>query len=271
MRERAEQHRRRASRSGAAPRRGNRSGTVGAEHTSAFAERQRPATSRERLMSDAAEDPGAQRRRSSAVARRHRRLINSQPDMVMVAQASSGREAIQQFREHRPDVTLMDLRLPDMSGIDAMIAIRSEFPDARDRHADDLRGRRGDPARARGRRARLHAEEHAAERAGRCRPAGPRRQEAHPARGRGAAGRAPQRRGADRARDRVSSAVAGGNRNRDIAERLSISEETVKVHVKHIMEKLGRAIGRRPSRSRCAAASSSCKGYLIVVAADSNL
>ncbi|HXZ79200.1 MAG TPA: response regulator transcription factor [Terriglobales bacterium] len=58
-------------------------------------------------------------------------VINSQPGMVMVAQASSGREAIERFREHRPDVTLMDLRLPDMSGIDAMIAIRTEFPDAR--------------------------------------------------------------------------------------------------------------------------------------------
>ena len=58
-------------------------------------------------------------------------IINNQPDMVMVAQASTGREAIQLFREHRPDVTLMDLRLPDISGIDAMIAIRSEFPDAR--------------------------------------------------------------------------------------------------------------------------------------------
>ena len=58
-------------------------------------------------------------------------MINSQPDMLMVAQASTGREAIQLFREHRPDVTLMDLRLPDISGIDAMIAIRSEFPDAR--------------------------------------------------------------------------------------------------------------------------------------------
>ena len=51
--------------------------------------------------------------------------------MVLVAQAATGREAIQLFREHRPDVTLMDLRLPDMSGIDAMIAIRAEFPDAR--------------------------------------------------------------------------------------------------------------------------------------------
>lgn len=58
-------------------------------------------------------------------------VINSQPNMVMVAQAASGREAIERFREHEPDVTLMDLRLPDMSGIDAAIAIRTEFPEAR--------------------------------------------------------------------------------------------------------------------------------------------
>jgi len=51
--------------------------------------------------------------------------------MIMVAQASNGREAIERFREHKPDVTLMDLRLPDMSGIDVMIAIRTEFPGAR--------------------------------------------------------------------------------------------------------------------------------------------
>ena len=58
-------------------------------------------------------------------------VINFQPDMLMVAQASSGREAIERFREHKPDVTLMDLRLPDMSGIDAAVAIRTEFPEAR--------------------------------------------------------------------------------------------------------------------------------------------
>jgi len=58
-------------------------------------------------------------------------LINSQPGMQMIAQASNGREAIERFREHQPDVTLMDLRLPDMSGIDAIIAIRAEFPNAR--------------------------------------------------------------------------------------------------------------------------------------------
>jgi len=58
-------------------------------------------------------------------------VIRHQSDMLMVAEAFNGREAIQRFREHVPDVTLMDLRLPDMSGIDAMIAIRSEFPEAR--------------------------------------------------------------------------------------------------------------------------------------------
>ena len=58
-------------------------------------------------------------------------IIKKQPDMLLVSQASSGNEAIQDYRTHRPDVTLMDLRLPDLNGIDAMIAIRAEFPEAR--------------------------------------------------------------------------------------------------------------------------------------------
>src|SRR6478672_8220021 len=58
-------------------------------------------------------------------------LLATQPDMSLVAQASNGREAIQQFRTHHPDVTLMDLQMPEMNGIDALIAIRNEFPDAR--------------------------------------------------------------------------------------------------------------------------------------------
>src|SRR5208337_2073290 len=58
-------------------------------------------------------------------------LINNQADMSVVGEASSGHEAIERFRELRPDVTLMDVRLPDISGIDAMIAIRAEFPEAR--------------------------------------------------------------------------------------------------------------------------------------------
>jgi DNA-binding NarL/FixJ family response regulator len=58
-------------------------------------------------------------------------VIDSQQNMLMVAQASNGREAIELFRAHKPDVTLMDLRLSDMSGIDAAVAIRTEFPEAR--------------------------------------------------------------------------------------------------------------------------------------------
>src|SRR5688572_28484297 len=58
-------------------------------------------------------------------------MIRSQPDMVLVAEASNGRDGLARYREHTPDVTLMDLRLPDMNGIDTMIAIRNEFPEAR--------------------------------------------------------------------------------------------------------------------------------------------
>jgi DNA-binding NarL/FixJ family response regulator len=58
-------------------------------------------------------------------------VLEGQPDMVLVGQASNGREAIEGFRQHRPDVTLMDLRMPDMSGIEAITAIRAEFPNAR--------------------------------------------------------------------------------------------------------------------------------------------
>jgi len=58
-------------------------------------------------------------------------LLGIQLDMTLVGEASNGREAIQQFRIHRPDITLMDLQMPEMNGIDALIAIRNEFPDAK--------------------------------------------------------------------------------------------------------------------------------------------
>src|SRR5215470_3782110 len=58
-------------------------------------------------------------------------LLATQPDMSLVAEASNGRDAVQQFRAHHPDITLMDLQMPGMNGLDAMIAIRSEFPEAR--------------------------------------------------------------------------------------------------------------------------------------------
>src|SRR5262245_57295709 len=81
-------------------------------------------------------------------------LVSSQADMRVVAECSNGRDAIQQFRRHRPDVTLMDLQMPQMSGTDAIIAIRAEFPDARiialSTYAGDVQALRALHAGARG-------------------------------------------------------------------------------------------------------------------------
>jgi DNA-binding NarL/FixJ family response regulator len=166
-------------------------------------------------------------------------VINHQPDMVMVAQASSGRDAIQQFREHRPDVTLMDLRLPDISGIDALIAIRAEFPDARiailTTFEGDVEIQRALAAGARGYVLKNMPPNDLVE-VVRQIHAGKKRipQEIAAQLAEHVADEALTGRERD-----VLRHVAGGNRNKDIAEQLFISEETVKVHVKHIMEKLG--------------------------------
>ena len=166
-------------------------------------------------------------------------IIDSQPDMLMVAQASTGREAIQQFREHRPDVTLMDLRLPDISGIDAMIAIRSEFPDSRivmlTTFEGDVEIQRALAAGARGYLLKNMPPKEMVD-AIRQVHAGRKRipHEVASQLAEHISDEALTEREID-----VLQHVAGGNRNRDIAEQLFISEETVKVHVKHIMQKLG--------------------------------
>jgi DNA-binding NarL/FixJ family response regulator len=168
-------------------------------------------------------------------------VIGMQPDMLLVAEASNGREAIQRFREHKPDVTLMDLRLPDMSGIDAMIAVRTEFPEARiiilTTFAGDAEIRRALQAGARGYLLKSMPPKELAEvirqvHAGKKRI--PPEIAAHLA----------EHYSDETLTQReieVLQQVAGGNRNRDIAEKLFITEETVKVHIKHIMEKLGAA------------------------------
>jgi DNA-binding NarL/FixJ family response regulator len=166
-------------------------------------------------------------------------LVNSQPDMTLVAQVSSGREAIQEFRKHRPDVTLMDLRLPDMSGIDTMIAIRTDFPEARvvllTTFDGDVEIHRALQAGARGYLLKSMPPRELVE-AIRQVHAGKKR--IPPEVAANIAEHMSEEALTPREID-VLRHIAGGNRNRDIAERLFISEETVKVHVKHVMEKLG--------------------------------
>jgi len=166
-------------------------------------------------------------------------LVKSQRDMKLVAQVGSGREGLLSFREQRPDVTLMDLRLPDMSGIDAMVAIRSEFPEARiivlTTFEGDVEMQRALQAGARGYMLKSMPPQDLIEGI----------REVHAGKK-----RIPPEVGSQLAEHvgdegltvrevEVLQEIAGGNRNQDIAHRLFISEETVKAHVKHIMEKLG--------------------------------
>jgi DNA-binding NarL/FixJ family response regulator len=166
-------------------------------------------------------------------------IINNQPDMVLVAQASTAQEAVQQFRKHQPDVTLMDLRLPDKSGTDAMIAVRTEFPEARvimlTTFEGDVEIQRALEAGARGYMLKSTPPKELVEVI----------RQVHAGKKRIPPQLAAQL--AEHLSDEdltareieVLSQIAGGNRNRDIAEKLFITEETVKVHIKHIMDKLG--------------------------------
>ena len=166
-------------------------------------------------------------------------IINNQPDMTMVAQSASGQDAIQQFKLHQPDVTLMDLRLPDMNGIDVMTGIRAEFPEARiiilTTFEGDVEIKRALEAGARGYMLKSMLPKELVEVI----------RQVHAGKK-----RIPPQLAAELAEHMADEAlttreievlgqIAGGNRNRDIAEQLFISEETVKVHIKHIMEKLG--------------------------------
>ncbi len=166
-------------------------------------------------------------------------IINSQPDMVLIGEAVNGSQALQLFREHQPDVTLMDLRLPDMSGIDAMVAIRSEFAEARiimlTTFEGDVEVQRALAAGARG---YLLKSMPPKELVGAIRDVHAGKKRVPPE----VAAHLAEHLGDEKLTSReidVLRHIAGGNRNRDIGERLFISEETVKVHIKHIMEKLG--------------------------------
>jgi len=166
-------------------------------------------------------------------------LVSSQPDMSIVAQASNGREAIQQFHRHRPNITLMDLQMPEMSGLDAIIAIRGEWPEARvivlTTYAGDVQALRALKAGARAYLLKdsLHKELLATIRAVHA--------------GRKSMSPEVSFQLAEHATDdaltpaevRVLRFIAEGNANKEIAAQLSTSEETVKGQVRNILSKLG--------------------------------
>ena len=166
-------------------------------------------------------------------------LVGTQPDMTLVAETGNGREAIQQFRAHRPDITLMDLVMPEMNGIDAIVAIRGEFPGAKvvvlTTYKGDAQILRALKAGAQGYLLKntFHKELLETIRAVHA--------------GRKALSPEASYELAEHATDEaltpaevlVLRLIAAGNANKEIAERLSVSEETVKGQVRNILSKLG--------------------------------
>ena len=166
-------------------------------------------------------------------------VIRNESDMLLVAEASTGHEAIQGFREHQPDVTLMDVRMPDMGGIDALLAIRTESADARvimlTTFEGDAEIQRALEAGAQGYMLKSMPRKQLVDM---IRKVHAGKKQIPPE----VAVQLIEHIGDEMLSKReieVLQKVAGGNRNSDIAALLFISEETVKGHIKHIMEKLG--------------------------------
>ena len=167
------------------------------------------------------------------------RLLGTQADLELVAEACDGQEAVEQFRKHRPDVTLMDLQMPKMCGIDAINAIRSEFPEAHivvlTTYAGDVQVKRALQAGAQGYLLKGLLRKELLETI-RAVHAGHKRLTSEVA--------------AEVAEHAMDSAltpreigvlklIAGGNANKEIAAQLHISEESAKGYVKNILAKLG--------------------------------
>jgi DNA-binding NarL/FixJ family response regulator len=166
-------------------------------------------------------------------------LIGNQTDMMLIAEACNGREALEQFRRHRPDITLMDLEMPDMSGIDATSAIREEFPDARiivlTTHAGDVLVARALKA---GARAYLLKGLLRKELLETIRAVHVGQKRVSPEVAAEIAEHATDDALTPREID-VLRLIARGNPNKIIAAELSLTEETVKSHIRNILSKLG--------------------------------
>jgi two-component system, NarL family, response regulator len=166
-------------------------------------------------------------------------LVAMHPEMTVVAEAENGREGVQQFRAHHPDVTLMDMQMPEMSGLDAIIAIRGEFPEARiivlttyDGDAQALRALKA------GARAYLLKNALRRELLDAIRAVHAGRKALSPEVSSGLAEHAADD-ALTPAEIRVLKLIAEGNANKEIAALLSLSEETVKSQVRNMLSKLG--------------------------------
>ncbi|PTL81356.1 response regulator transcription factor [Vitiosangium sp. GDMCC 1.1324] len=166
-------------------------------------------------------------------------MIAGQPDMTLVAEAENGEQALQAFREHRPDITLMDVRMPMMNGIDAISAIRAEFPAARiivlTTYKGDVQALRAIKAGAAGYLLKSMLRKELVETI-RSVHAGRRRIAAD------IASEMAEHMADDEltARERdVLLHVAAGSANKEVAAKMGISEETVKTHMKNVLTKLG--------------------------------
>jgi DNA-binding NarL/FixJ family response regulator len=166
-------------------------------------------------------------------------VLQGEPDMLLVAQASNGRDAIEQFRAHHPDVTLMDLQMPEMNGIDTIAAIRQDFPDARiivlTTYSGDAQAVRAFKAGASGYLLKNMLRKELLETV----------RSVHGGRKRippEIAVEIAEHHSDDLLTEReveVLRQVADGNANKMIADQLKISEETVKAHMRSILSKLG--------------------------------
>jgi DNA-binding NarL/FixJ family response regulator len=166
-------------------------------------------------------------------------VLGTEPDMVLVAEASNGREAIEQYKVHRPDVTLMDLQMPVMNGTEAILAIRKEFPVARiivlTTYAGDVQAVRAIKAGASGYILKNMVRKELVETI-RTVHAGKKRIPPE------IAVEMAEHHSDDALTEReieVLREVAAGNANKLVAAHLRISEETVKAHMKSILSKLG--------------------------------
>ena len=166
-------------------------------------------------------------------------ILANHPDMKLVAAASNGREAVEQYHAHRPDITLMDLQMPEMNGLDAMIAIRSEFPDARiimlTTYAGDVQVLRAMRVGARGYLLKTLLDKELLETI-RAVHAGKKTLSAE------ASFELAEHATSDALTPGeidVLRLIAAGNANKQVADQLSITEDTVKGRVKSILSKLG--------------------------------